>query len=130
MKKNIINEVASRGYISEREILTIKSRMNRGDFSGLDLFQNGPVAISSEQTAKGLYWLLDQWRGKSGKERKNNPFGLREQAALETFKRFELVDFIDGGNAYVSFYLPVYRVIGAGASFDYYVSGGACEIIA
>ena len=128
MKKNINKAVAARGFIMEQEIITTKSRMNRGDYSGLDLFDNGPVAISDEQTAKGLAWLLNQWRGKSGRERKNNPFGYREQNALETFQRFELVDFIEGGNYYVSFYLPVYRVIGSGASFDYYVAGGVCQI--
>lgn len=128
MKQDICNLVASRGYITEREIITLKSRMNRGDYSGLDIFDRGPVSITPEQTTKGLAWLLNQWRGKSGRERKNNPFGLREQNAIDTFERFELVDFIDGGNCYVSFYLPIYRVIGSGASFDYYVSGGVCQI--
>lgn len=128
MKQDICNLVASRGYITEREIITLKSRMNRGDYSGLDIFDRGQVSITPEQTTKGLAWLLNQWRGKSGRERKNNPFGLREQNAIDTFERFELVDFIDGGNCYVSFYLPIYRVIGSGASFDYYVSGGVCQI--
>lgn len=128
MKQDICNLVASRGYITEREIITLKSRMNRGDYSGLDIFDRGQVSITPEQTTKWLAWLLNQWRGKSGRERKNNPFGLREQNAIDTFERFELVDFIDGGNCYVSFYLPVYRVIGSGASFDYYVSGGVCQI--
>ena len=129
MKKNIISDVVARGYILEREIITLKSRLSRGDSSVLDLFDNGYISISQEQTQKGLSWLLDQWRGKSGKERKHNPFGAREIAALDSFERFELIDFIDAGTAYVSFFMPVYRVIGKNATFDYYVSRGVCEII-
>jgi hypothetical protein len=129
MEQNILQAVANRGFIQEREIITLKSRLNRGDSSTLDLFDGGPVAISEDQTKKGLSWLLNQYKTPRGVERKNNPFGRREVAALESFERFELVDFIDGGNRYVSFFLPVYRVIGSGASFDYYVNGGACVII-
>ncbi len=130
MKTNLYQEIARRGVITEREIITLKSRLNRGKTEVLDIFKNGYLNITPEQSEKGLNWLLNQWKTPRGKERKNNPFGYREQEIIEDFERFELVDLIDNGNAYFSAFLPVYRVIDrAGNHFDYFVNLGFCKII-
>ena len=133
MKQDICKAVAKRGYITENEINCFKSRMNRGDDSANydDLFQNYGVMISPEQTAKGLSWLLNQWKTPRGIERKNNPFGAREISTLENFDHFELVDFYNAGS-WRPFYLPVYRVVGAAGypDFEYYVNGGQLIITA
>lgn len=130
MKTNLYQEIARRGVITEREIITMKSRLNRGKSEVLDIFNNGYLNITPEQSEKGLKWLLNQWKTPRGKERKNNPFGDREQEIIEDFERFELVDLIDNGNAYFPAFLPVYRVIDRiGNHFDYFVSLGLCNII-
>lgn len=129
MKQNIYNEVAAAGVITERQILTFKSRLNRGESEVLNIFDNGYLNITPEQTNKGLRWLLDQWKTPNGKERKNNPFGERETTILGNFSHFQLIDFIDCGNAYFFAFLPVYRVVSlSGAFFDYFVSMGVCNI--
>lgn len=121
--KQIANLVARRGFILESEISCIKSRANRGNFEDYEkLFaESYGVQISPEQTAKGLSFLLNLWKTPRGKERKNNPFGYREQAILDDFKEFQFVDIYNASRGYCPFYLPVYRVIANdGSAFEYY----------
>lgn len=80
----------------------------------------------AEQSQKGIDWLLDQWRTPTGKERKNNPFGTREQKVLENFSHFTLSGFWDDGNGYHHNYKPVYTVHATDDScFEYVPYGGA-----
>lgn len=95
----------------------------------LTLIHTNPPKIEAVQAEKGLTWLKDKWKTPRGVERKNNPFGRREEYVLENFSHFSLVDFYDAGRNGWAFYLPVYRVHAKdGASFDYYAgswqSGG------
>ena len=118
------NEIAASGVISEREILTIKSRLNRG-LDCWEIFDNGNLTITPEKTEKGFNWLWNQYKTPFGKVRKNNPFGTWEISALEDFAGFELVDFIDAGNGFVRWFVPVYRVKShLSGEFDYYMNGG------
>lgn len=114
-------------YVQEREIISFRSWARKGEnreeagqvFDAMNEREN-PLKITLEQAKKGIAWLLDQWKTPKGKERKHNPFGIREQEILEDFERFELVDFRDEGRYGVSHYVPVYRVIAKdGHSFDY-----------
>ena len=75
-------------------------------------------------------WLFNLRFTSSGKERKNNPFGYREQEILENFERFELAGFYDtsryGG---VSYYIPIYDVCTKdGWCFQYYYDGKVINI--
>ena len=121
-----------KGYLTEREILLIKRRLNHNKATTGEvntIFDKGGIRITTTQELKGLNWLNDQWKTPTGVERKNNPLGYREQEALKTFQRFELTDFYDAGNSYFHSYQPVYSVIGKQNSFDYYVAGGEMHII-
>ena len=73
--------------------------------------------------------MRNLWKSPTGKERTNNPFGYREQDALETFEYFELRGFYDAGNRYRKFYVPLYTCVGAETSFEYYISGGEINIV-
>jgi len=81
------------------------------------------------QVQKGYDWLIDQWKSPKGAERKNNPFGYREQGVLENFNTITFNGYYDAGNYYRSFYVPLYLVSGAETTFEYYVSGGQINII-
>ena len=122
MNTKIYKQIAERGVITEREILLLKNRANRGhDVWDVFVYRNRySLKITEEQTAKGITWLLDKWKTPRGRVRKHNPFDQKQQAILSHFKEFELVGFRDCGNGFVSWYLPVYRVISKhGRSFDY-----------
>jgi hypothetical protein len=113
--------------LSEAEVLLLKRRLNAGKIKPSDIpWPEEGYKLTPEQLQKGLDWLLDQWKTPYGVERKNNPFGYREQDVLEHFKEFKLIDFYDNVNyaqvqAGIHNYLPYYRVIGTdGGTFEYY----------
>lgn len=125
------------GYLTEHEILTLKNRLSKGimklsEFP--DLLWDEGYMLYPDQTEKGLAWLKNQWKTPMGKERKHNPFGYRETAAIESFKEFRLCGFQNtatyaGRNMGFNFYVPIYRVVGEKSQFEYYVSGGKTHIV-
>ncbi len=126
---NKVNEIVKRGYITEKEINLLKNRVNNDRASISELCDLGGLAITDEQTAKGLTWLIDKWKTPRGIERKNNPFGYREQDILENFDRFELGGFYNASN-YRAFYVPLYDVFAKdGRHFEYCVFGGEVQIV-
>jgi len=127
-KTIILNDTFTESSISSfRSLMNGYKRTNLTDDERetLDfLFENqAPYSITPEQTTKGLDWLFNLRFTARGKERKNNPFGYREQSILDDFDRFELVGIYD--DAYYQYndrhnYKPIYRVIASdGESFDY-----------
>ena len=87
------------------------------------------LKLTAEQTKQGIDWLRDQYKTSRCVERKNNPFGYREQAIIEAFDSFELRELYNGGNAYRDYYLPLYVVNGNNTSFEYYMQNGKINII-
>ena len=128
-----------KGYLTEREVLLLKNRLNgvnRADFAVGEIpFPDNGFRLTPEQVEKGRYWLVNQWKTPKGKERKNNPFGYREQHVLENFETIRLIQFVDRANYTqhkygIKAYQPYYRVIAKdGLAFEYLVWGGQCEIL-
>lgn len=132
------------GTIKEGEILGLKKILNgyanvsvtedeRKQL--LDLVYEHEPRVTKEQAEKGLNWLNNQRRTPRGVERKNNPFGTREEQILDDFDHFTLSGFYDLRMA-SSFapelhnYVQCYTVHdNEGYSFEYYVAGGQIEII-
>lgn len=120
-------DVLNKDRLTNQEILLLCKRANAGE--EID-FNDKEFLITSEQTQKGLDWLNDQRRTPTGKERKNNPFGAREEEVLDNFDYFTFDGLINAGNSFVDFYLPIYTVVGKNhLTFQYYVSGGKINII-
>ena len=134
-----INIDYKKGYLTEGEILLLKNRLNgvnNAKFTTHDIpFPDEGFKLTKEQTEKGYNWLMSQWKTPKGKERKNNPFGYREQAVLEKFKEFRLIDFYDASNYYmtqlgIKAYHPYYWVIAEdGSGFQYTLYGGEIHIL-
>ena len=88
------------------------------------------LELCTDQVLKGFDWLKNLWVTPRGVERKNNPYGYREQDALENFETITFNGYYDAGNYYHSFYVPLYLVSSkTGSTFEYYVSGGSIHII-
>ena len=125
----------SKSFLTEDEINLIKNRANRGDKSDMEEFYeivntDGGYEISPEQTEKGYGWLMNLYKTPYGKERKNNPFGLREMDILDNFDRFKIIEFYNAGNAYRDYFVPYYEVISKdGRSFEYARYGGEIHIL-
>jgi hypothetical protein len=116
--------------ISERDLNLIKNRLNaeRVKVGDIKIPDEG-WKLTPDQTRKGYEFLMDLWKSPTGKERVNNPFGYREQDALENFEEFRVTDFYNAGNMYHDFYVPYYEVIGKNNSFGYAYYGGEIHIL-
>ena len=69
---------------------------------------------------------MNLWKSPTGKERVNNPFGYREQEALEQFDHFALAGFHDASRyGQAPYYIPLYDVYMKDGEygFQYYYNG-------
>jgi hypothetical protein len=133
-----------KGYLTENEINLMRRRLNQdgggSNYAKLNVseisFPEGGFAISDEQTDKGIEWLINQWKGKTGRELPSNPFGYREQEIIEYFDcmgmrlgEFRLIQFKNVKDSNYPFYIPVYRVkVKSHGFFDYYYYAGKIHI--
>lgn len=122
--------------ITEQQIGLIGRRLNaKRDLKEVqaiyDLATEEGIEVTGEKAQKGFEWLWNLYKSPTGKERSNNPYGIREQNMLETgLGHFTYDGHFDAGNAYHSFYVPLYSFVDKeGFSFQYYVSGGEIHII-
>ena len=126
-KGGLLKGITDGEPIKERQVVLLKNRWTKGvrdkeTTEAMDYVNSNEVMITPEQTKKGLDFLKNLWKTPTGKERKNNPFGYREQKALETFEYFTLDRFKNLGTGY-DWYVPVYTVHGDTGYFTYYYDG-------
>ena len=127
----VIEQIKERGYITEREITLFKNRAQKGiDEANIGHLKND-FLISEEQKLKCLKWMRNLYKTPKGDERKNNPFGYREQRILNANDceiKCYLTGFYNIGKL-GDFYIPVYRYEYNEYYFDCYVACGECIII-
>lgn len=113
--------------LSEREVRLLMKRINDGRIKPGDDGLSFPYKLTDSQVEKGRKWLMNLWKSPRGVERKNNPYGYREQEILDNFKTIEFVDvYSERGN----YYYPYYRVYSTKGNYmEYYVSGGEVHIL-
>ncbi len=127
INNTIFENIHERGYMTEREMLLLKSRSNKAQ---KDLFQydefNGYIQLSEEWSNKGLQWLKSLLK-KNGEPKAGQSLGYREIEIIKTATASELkfVCFYDNGNGWHRNYVPVYNVAG----MEYFVSGGTIKVI-
>ena len=129
--KSNVPDFVNNKVLTEAQLNLLKRRLNDKKITQNDIFgQQGKVfLLTPEQTKKGLDFLNNERRTPKGVERKNNPFGAREEAVLDNFDRFEVGDFFDAGNQFVTFNVPLFRVVAKdGSTFEYHFSGGKVNI--
>ena len=123
----IFEQIKTRGYMTEREMLLLKSRSNKAQ---KDIFQYDEfseyVPLSEEWANKGIQWLKSLLK-KNGEPKAGQNLGYREIEIIKsaTPEDFTFVCFYDVGNRFYHNYLPVYNVAG----MEYFVSGGKIQVI-
>lgn len=127
-QKDWYAEFRGKRKLNEREVNLLKMRLTHGQIKDPRIPDSG-YELTQDQVEKGRRWLMNLWVTPKGVERKNNPFGDREKAALKSFRTIKLIDFYNAGNRYFSFYVPVYEVISTHSGFQYVVYGGQIHII-
>lgn len=127
----VIEQIKERGYITEREVLLLRNRVQKGMDEANISYSHTDFLISEKQKLKGLKWLRNLYKTPKGKECKNNPFGYREQRIIDANDceiKCYLTGFYNIGKL-GNFYVPMYRYEYDGCHFDYYVACGECIII-
>ena len=118
----IFENIHERGYMTEKEMLLLKSRSNKAQ---KDLFQYDEfseyIPLSEEWANKGLKWLKSLLK-KNGEPKAGQSLGDREIEIIKTAKpsEFSFVCFYDAGNGWYRNYIPVYNVAG----MEYRVEAG------
>lgn len=123
----ICAQIKQRGFMTEREMLTLKSRSNKAQ---KDLFQYDEfseyIPLSEEWSNKGLKWLKSLIK-KNGEPKAGQNLGEREIEIIKTATAsdFTFVCFYDAGNCFYHYYVPVYNCGG----IEYYVSNGFIQVV-
>ena len=123
----IFEQIKTRGYMTEREMLLLKSRSNKAQ---KDLFQYDEfrdyIPLSEDWANKGLQWLKSLLK-KNGEPKAGQNLGYREIEIIKTAEPsdFSFVCFFDTGNGWFRNFVPVYNVAG----MDYFVYGGKINVI-
>ena len=118
----IFENIHERGYMTEKEMLLLKSRSNKAQ---KDLFQYDEfseyIPLSEEWANKALHWLKSLIK-KNGEPKAGQNLGFREIEIIKTATAsdFLFVCFYDAGNGWHRNYLPVYNVAG----MEYRVEAG------
>lgn len=133
-------KLSKRTKLSEKELNALKNWINnkatRAERNEVleNIYETsstmGAIALTSDQVAKGKKYVYNLGFTPKGAERKNSPYGMREEYIVKNLKDIGLLGFYDAGNMFMKFYVPLYQAEGKdGSSMDYYVSGGKINII-
>ena len=122
----IFENIHERGYMTEKEMLLLKSRSNKAQKDLLPYDEFEYIPMSEDWANKGLQWLKSLLK-KNGEPKAGQNLGFREIEIIKTATAsdFTFVCFYDAGNSFYHYYIPVYNVAG----MEYYVSGGKINVI-
>ena len=122
--ETIINGIKNAKFITEREVLLIKSRMNRGEDVDLEPIEYDDIFVTDEQSEKGLSYLRKHFLTTKNKKRKNCSWGDYELKAigyngegepltdLNVHKLFTFLGYMNVGNGFFNRYEPIYEING------------------
>ena len=123
----IFENIRERGYMTEKEMLLLKSRSNKAQ---KDLFQydefSDYIRMSEDWANKGLQWLKSLLK-KNGEPKAGQNLGDREIKIIKTAKasEFTFVCFYDAGNGWFRNFVPIYNVAG----MEYRVEAGKIVVM-
>ena len=121
-------QILEKETISTREVKLLMRRANNGENIDFSKFWENEVKL--EDGEQGIQYLLNQWKTPKGVERKNNPFGYREEKILENFSHFEFKGQYDAGNRYHKYFIPLWVVVSKdGDGFEYHMAKGQVNIV-
>ena len=128
----LVNEIKAQGYATEKQILLLKSRMNRNKENASEINELTanimPIRLTAEQAEKGREWLLRKNLKNNGEFRKNTTLSEIETSVLKTAKEAYLSDFYDLGDGRFSNNVPIYRYENENDYFEYYVQFGDAQL--
>lgn len=131
----IVSDIASKEIITEREILLLKGRMNKGKDVDLSPLDDLEIYVTDEQAEKGLAYLRKHFLTTKNKKRKNCKWGDYELKAIgyngegEPLEKinphhlFTFEGYMNIGRVF-PYYSPIYGI----GAISYYMEGGEPKI--
>jgi hypothetical protein len=120
-------ETLKAGNLTKQALTTIMTRVNNHKHEIPSL--EDEITLDAEHIEQGRAWLYNLAWTPTGKVRKNNPFGYREESILQAFETITLSDFYNHNSGYGDFYTPVYTVKSKqGFTFSYTLRSGGIYI--
>ena len=123
----IFENIHERGYMTEKEMLLLKSRSNKSqkDIFRYDEFSDY-ISLSEEFANKGLKWLKSLLK-KNGEPKAGQNLGDREIEIIKnaTASDITFVCFYDNGNGWYRNFVPIYNVAG----MEYRVESGKIVVV-
>ncbi len=133
-------KLAKAKSLTENELNALLRYLNNKDVDGevYNLFRKNKliddytgIKLSKEQSNKGFKWLYNLGFTPKGAERKNSPFGNREEYIVKNPKEIRLIGVYNTAKwQFGSYFVPMYKAIGKdGTNMEYYMSLGDIAII-
>ena len=120
----LVKKVVNIGFITEREILLLKRRINHGEDVDLSVFEDKDIFVTDEQAVKGLNYLRKHLLTTRNVPRVSCPWSLADLQAigyqgdnkpllyLNVHKLFKFEGFEDVSCGFTRHVEPVYRING------------------
>ena len=127
----LVKKVVNLGFITEREILLLKRRINHGENVDLSAFEDNDIFVTDEQAVKGLNYLRRHLLTTRNVPRVSCKWSLPDLQAigyqgdnnpllnLNVHKLFKFEGFEDVSCGFTSYVEPVYRINGVRYSMAY-----------
>ena len=127
----LVKKVVNLGFITEREILLLKRRMNHGEYVDLSVFEDNDIFVTDEQAVKGLNYLRRHLLTTRNVPRVRCKWSLPDLQAigyqgdnnpllnLNVHKLFKFEGFEDVSCGFTRYVEPVYRINGVRYSMAY-----------
>jgi len=124
------DEFKGKQRLTESEVNLLKRRLNEGKVD-IRRVRSGGYALTAVHVAKGLSWLRNYHYTSRGAVRVSSSLGVRESDILDACTSIRLKQFIDVSSyrSNAPQYQVVYTVVSAHENFDYYLAGGAVQVI-
>ena len=127
----LVKKVVNIGFITEREILLLKRRINHGENVDLSAFEDNDIFVTDEQAVKGLNYLRRHLLTTRNVPRVRCKWSLPDLQAigyqgdnnpllnLNVHKLFKFEGFEDVSCGFTRYVEPVYRINGVRYSMAY-----------
>ena len=129
----LVNTIKEQGYATEKQILLLKSRMNRNKENASEInnliADMLPIKLTNTQMVKAVSFLYGKNIKKNGEFKQNSSLGYRELHILNNAKEAYLSYFYPNGNGFYSYYTPVWSIDTNEEHFLYMVEGGETKVL-
>jgi len=118
-------------FLNNSEDEKLKQKVSKAFRNNKKIANADGISLTEDQQNKGWKYLYNLGFTPKGAERRNSPYGYREEQIVSLKGDLSLIGSYDAGNMFRSYYVPLYEAYSkkARTSMQYYVWGGKIHIV-